>query len=376
MNKILVIDDEIGPRESLRILLKHDYEVRCVDNVDEGLSALKEMSPDVIVMDIRMPKKTGIEGLREIRQIDPHVSVIMLTGFGALETAQEALRLGANDYLKKPFDTTEMQEVIRRNVQRSQLERRRIRAIGELKDLNNQLLTEMVEKEHMALLGQTSAELVHDLRNPLTIVLGYVQLLSDQLQCAEEKLGIGYNEAAEYLDVIEKNVQRCHDLSQMWQQFGKADLSKLEPLSVKDMLNDIVIGVQPLAAAENVKIEYNSCCQNLFVNGSRPQLLRAIHNIISNAVHAVSENGSITVKCEQVEAQAMITVSDNGCGMTEEQLKKVFEPYYTTKESGKGTGLGLHITKKIIEEHEGSISFSSVVGEGTKAKISLPILTE
>src|SRR6266478_9857255 len=108
--QILIIDDEMGPRESLRMLLKPNYQVHTADNVELGLQLLQEKAPDAIVMDIRMPGINGIDGLRQIREIDPHLSVIMLTGFGALETAKEALRLGANDYIAKPFDAHEMQQ--------------------------------------------------------------------------------------------------------------------------------------------------------------------------------------------------------------------------------------------------------------------------
>src|SRR5438874_4894369 len=89
--QVLVIDDEIGPRESLRMLLKPNYQIHTAENVDNGVKLLREINPDAIVSDIRMPGASGIEGLRRIREIDPNVAVIMLTGFGALDTAQEAL---------------------------------------------------------------------------------------------------------------------------------------------------------------------------------------------------------------------------------------------------------------------------------------------
>src|SRR2546428_5037707 len=172
--QVLVIDDEIGPRESLRMLLKPNYQVHTADCVEAGIKLLKEKQPDTIVMDIRMPGMTGIEGLRQIREIDPHLSVIMLTGFGALETAKEALRLGANDYISKPFDAREMQEVIGRNVERPRIQRTTEHAAAEIKELNNRLLQELAQKERLASFGPASAEFVHDLGNPLTIVLGYV----------------------------------------------------------------------------------------------------------------------------------------------------------------------------------------------------------
>src|SRR5712691_6351676 len=138
--QVLVIDDEMGPRESLRMLLKPSYQVHTADSVETGLRLVSEKKPDAIVMDIRMPGMTGIEGLRRIRQIDPHLSVIMLTGFGALETAKEALRLGANDYISKPFDASEMQEIIGRNVERNRVHRTSEHAAAEIKELNNSLL--------------------------------------------------------------------------------------------------------------------------------------------------------------------------------------------------------------------------------------------
>src|SRR2546425_2176914 len=117
--QVLVIDDEIGPRESLRMLLKPDYQVHTADCVEAGMKLLKEKQPDAIVMDIRMPGMNGIDGLRKIREIDPHLSVIMLTGFGALETAKEAVRLGPNDYISKPFGTGQRRVLIERNDERT-----------------------------------------------------------------------------------------------------------------------------------------------------------------------------------------------------------------------------------------------------------------
>src|SRR6202047_3712421 len=206
--QVLVIDDEMGPRESLRMLLKPDYNVHTADCVDAGIKLLQEKQPDTVVMDIRMPGATGIEGLRKIREIDPHLSVIMLTGFGALETAQEALRLGASDYINKPFDAGEMRKVVGRNVERTRVQRAGERAAAEIKELNNRLLKELAQKERLASLGQASAEFVHDLGNPLTIVWGYVQLLAKKLERSEEG---GAEKAASIkeLNIIEQNVLLC-----------------------------------------------------------------------------------------------------------------------------------------------------------------------
>src|SRR5437868_9715140 len=209
---VLVIDDEMGPRESLRMLLKPNYQVHTADCVEAGINLLKEKQPDTIVMDIRMPGVSGIEGLRQIREIDPNLSVVMLTGFGALETAKEALRLGANDYISKPFDAREMREVIGRNVERTRIHRSGVNAASEIKELNNRLLKEIAQKERLASLGQASAEFVHDLGNPLTIVWGYVQLLAKKLEQSEKEDG-ATNQTAKELQIIEQSVRHCREPS-------------------------------------------------------------------------------------------------------------------------------------------------------------------
>src|ERR1700674_2190348 len=202
--QVLVIDDEMGPRESLRMLLKPNYQVHTADNVEAGLRILREKKPDAVISDIRMPGTSGIDGLRKIREIDPHVAVIMLTGFGALETAKEALRLGANDYISKPFDAREMRDVIGRNVERTRMQRTGVNASSEIKELNNRLLKELAQKERLASLGQASAEFVHDLGNPLTIVWGYVQLLAKKLEESEKTNGAA-SQTTKELNILDQN---------------------------------------------------------------------------------------------------------------------------------------------------------------------------
>ncbi len=370
---ILVIDDERGPRESLRILLKNDYQVFCADSVDWGLQMLAQNPPDAIIMDIRMPGVNGIEGLRRIRQIDPNVSVIMLTGFGTLETAQEAIRLGANDYIKKPFDATEMQDVIRRNVQRTRFERRRWRAEQKLKDLNTRLMDQLAEKEYMASLGQKSAELVHDLRNPLTAVLGYVDLLADELKRSKEKLGERWTDTADYIDMIEKSVNRCKDLAEMWLSLGKQDPQRMKTLELRELVRDVVKAIGPIAAQRGVRVVYQGDDTPCEIAADALQVTRAFQNVLSNAVEAVPEKvGSVRVACVSEGAEAVIRVEDNGCGLESEQLDRMFQPYVTTKVNG--TGLGLFITKKVIEDHHGSIELQSKTGQGTTVTIRLPRL--
>jgi signal transduction histidine kinase len=371
---ILVIDDEIGPRESLRMLLKPDYQVHTADCVEAGIKLLKEKQPDTIVMDIRMPGLTGIEGLRKIREIDPHLSVIMLTGFGALDTAKEALRLGANDYISKPFDAGEMRQVIGRNVERTRVQRASDTAAAEIKELNSRLLKELAQKERLASLGQASAEFVHDLGNPLTIVWGYVQLLAKKLEHAENG-GVVENAASiKELNIIEQNVRVCRELLNMWQSYGSVEASPRIPISVSTVVHAVIKGVSAMAAQNGVQLNATICEDPCTLLGNAVQINRAIQNVLINAVQASTDKkGLVSVDCTQKDFYVDIRIADNGSGINPDQMSKIFDPYFTTKQSKSGTGLGLYITKKVVEDHNGSIKVDSTPETGTVFTIRLPL---
>lgn len=373
--EILVIDDEVGPRESLRMLLKTDYQVRTADCVETGLKFLKEKRPDTIVMDIRMPGMSGIEGLRKIREIDPHLSVIMLTGFGALETAREALRLGANDYISKPFDAGEMRQVIERNVERTRVQRTSESAATDIKELNSRLLKELAQKERLASLGQASAEFVHDLGNPLTIVWGYVQLLAKKLEKSENS-GAPENVASvKELNIIEENVRLCRELLTMWQSYGSVEACPRKPISVSDIVRDVLKGVGPMAAQSGIELKSDVCKDPCTLQGDAIQIKRAIQNVVINALQASADKkGAVTISCVQKDFYVDIVAEDAGPGINPEQMNKIFDPYFTTKQGKSGTGLGLYITKKVVEDHNGSIKVDSMPGAGTVFTIRLPLL--
>ena len=372
--QVLVIDDEIGPRESLRMLLKPNYQVHTADCVEAGLKLLKEKQPDTIVMDIRMPGMNGIEGLRKIREIDPHLSVIMLTGFGALETAKEALRHGANDYISKPFDTGEMRDVIGRNVERTRVHRTSERAGAEIKELNNRLLKELAQKERLASLGQASAEFVHDLGNPLTIVWGYVQLLAKKLEQSENGGAARNATSIKELKIIEQNVRLCRELLTMWQSYGSAEALPHKSISVSAILQEVIKGVDAMAVQSGVKLQSDICADPCPLLGDALQIKRAIQNVIINAVQASAENkGFVRIACARKDFYVDVRIEDNGPGITPAQMNKIFDPYFTTKQAKSGTGLGLYITKKVVEDHNGSIKVESTPGTGSVFTIRLPL---
>ena len=169
-------------------------------------------------MDNRMPGRTGLEGIGDMRQVDESVSIIMLTGYGTLETACEAFRNQATDFMTKPPDTDAMLEAVAKNVALTRGKRARASVARELAELNLNLSAELNETRPLAKLGQHSDEIIHDLGNPLTILTCCVELLQSKVDEMRPEAGSQWMEALGYIQMIKKSVQHCCSLSDAWRQ--------------------------------------------------------------------------------------------------------------------------------------------------------------
>jgi signal transduction histidine kinase len=263
-------------------------------------------------------------------------------------------------------------------VERTRVHRSSEHASAEIKELNNRLLKELAQKERLASLGQASAEFVHDLGNPLTIVWGYVQLLAKKLEQSEKNNGkdaAASASSAKELGIIEQNVRLCRELLTMWQSYGSVEAAPHKPISVSEIVQEIVKGVEGMATQCDVKLSSDISSDPCTLLGDSVQITRAIQNVLINALQASSEKkGAVTVQCMQKDFYVDVQIEDNGNGIGSDQMAKIFDPYFTTKQGKSGTGLGLYITKKVVEDHNGSIKVDSTPGAGTKFTIRLPLL--
>jgi signal transduction histidine kinase len=373
---VLVIDDEIGPRESLRFLLKPDYQVLCAEGVDRGLELLRAHTPDAVILDIRMPGRNGIEGLREIRRIDPDTAVIMLTGYAALGSAQEAVRNAANDYIEKPFDAGEMRRTVHWHVTRTRLRRQRAQLAREMEQMQKRLAAEFLQKDLLAELGQASTEFVHDLRNALAIAGGSAAVLRLELggdghgrrAAAEPSL------ADEYLDMMERTLLQCREMLDSWGRLIKQEPSEIRVFSLATLVQEAVIACQPAADTARARLLCEVGTDDLEVLGDAAQLERAICNILHNAFQALPPaEGWVRVSAECQGEQAQIRVTDNGCGIPAENLAQLFKPHFTTKQARGGMGLGLFIAHRAVTVHHGTLVAASTPGQGTTMTITLPL---
>ena len=375
---VLVIDDELGPRESLRFLLNNEYNVICAENVDRGIELLRAHTPDAVILDIRMPGRNGIEGLREIRRLDAHVAVIMLTGFAALGTAQEAVRHEASDYLEKPFDATEMRRSVERHTAWTRMRRKQEQLARDVEQLRDRLVREVDQKANWAELGQASAEFVHDLRNMLTAACGTADLLRLDLQ--EQRTSAMMPVPGDLntsLDQMERAMRQSTELLDAWQRLIRNEPDRQALFHLPLFLRDAVATSQLEAQAVHARLTCEVPGGDLLVQGDPVQLARAVHNLIHNAIQALPRaDGRITVSLSREGNRAIVRVADNGCGISPENLPRIFASDFTTKRMRGGMGLGLFIARKIVEMFGGDLTAESTVGQGTTMSISLPVANE
>lgn len=382
--KVLIIDDDRGPRESLRFILKYDYEVHVAPGVREGLVLIAAHAFDAIVLDVRMPERSGIEGLDDIRRLDAEVSIIMFTGYASLEVACEAFRHQANDFVAKPPDTDLIQATVARNVAGTRARRRQRSVSRELEEINQRLLAEIAEtkavadeNKSLAALGLASDELIHDMNSPLTVLTCCVDLLQMQLHKLPRNPSQQWDEALQYIQQIKNSLAHCLRLSDLWRQIKGNTSSERTRVGLGEFLRENAGELMPMATASNVTMHLEADGLGAVVlEMDRTQLGRVVHNLVTNAVRASQERegGRVVVRGRTAGAgMCEFEVTDNGVGIPDEQREAVFQPYFSTK--GAGRGLGLAICKRIVEDHAGFLLLESRLGVGTTFTVRLPLGT-
>ncbi len=369
--RVLVIDDELGPRESMRFALSGLNIVHCVDSAAKGLAILDEQEIDVVLLDLRMPGMTGIEGLEAIRQRDRNVAVIILTGYASVDTAADAVRLGANEYLTKPFDVDTLKSKVKHHVAESRLRRLRDQAVDKLSNLNDQLRHQLIEQEGLVAMGQNTREMLHDLSNPLSVAYGYTQLMLDNVRHGVKALPA--DRMASYLARVNTGLEHCKELADLWRGIGGDQGRRRVPLV--SLLNEVIeTATSEVDSDTVVDCNFVPDADTISVWGSSLQLRRAFSNILVNALQATEKRGgAINLSLAKDDRNAIVSIADDGTGIPEDMLEHIFAPNVSTKETG--TGLGLYIVRKIIEAYNGTIQVKSTVGQGTTFCVTLPRYT-
>ncbi|WP_100406333.1 ATP-binding protein [Bacillus solitudinis] len=225
---------------------------------------------------------------------------------------------------------------------------------------------EMIQVAKLQTVSQLAASIAHEVRNPLTVVKGFLQLMQKEKNNQEKE------SMYQYLSLVLTELNRAESIISDYLNFSKPQLKKLEKVNLKHCMEDTIVLLTPLALKEGVQLSGHLKFPMLQIETDPYQFQQAIINFVKNAIEATPPGGNVTVWIEREEYKVDIIISDDGQGMTKEQLARVGNLFYTTKE--KGTGIGTMVSIGIIEAINGKVSYASVVGEGTCVRITLPIL--
>lgn len=364
--RVLFVDDEQYVLDGIKRLLR-DYrdkwEIEFALNGKEALSISRNQQVDVIISDIRMPEMSGLELLEELQADEStrNIPVVIITGFQDKTLKHQALELGAVDLLNKPVNKEDLVARIK-NV----LNLKKYRDI--ILEKNKALERQLVISQKMDLVGVMAAGAVHDISNLLSIIVGYSNLL------IEENLLDGIE--MQSMDKIRKAGEKASSLVSQILKFSRMD-ETLYNVNVGDLVSEIVSIVSTILS-EDVSILWEKPEEDIFMKTNAVKLQQVLMNLCINAVQAMSETGGfLTLLLKRTrDDMVQIDVKDTGTGMDKKTLANIYDPLFTTKEEGRGTGLGLFVVKQILDEYNGEIEVESTPGEGTVFRVYFPLFQD
>jgi two-component system, NtrC family, sensor histidine kinase HydH len=377
MFRVLLVDDEPSIRLTMGEFLKRaGYSVLIAADYDSA-AVHKAEDLDVAVIDINLPGKSGIQLLQKLCDGDAYVPVIMITGEPNLSVIPEIVRAGAYDFIAKPIIKDVLLKAVARAAEKKRLtdEKRMLeqeikRYAEELEMRVDERTAELVEthkrlvtQERIAALGRAAAEVAHEVKNPLAGLLLYSLHLKSK--------ATNFSENETYL--VDKIVDTINHLNSRVEEilgFARPVSLNLVAGNLTQMINDILELLRPQLTANKVEVRLSLGRQPAYAMVDEPSMRGALMNLILNAIEAMPKGGTLNIATDQTDETLRLEITDTGRGIGEEEAKKIFEPFYTTK--AQGLGLGMPYAKKIIDQHGGTMSLNSRPGEGTTISVTLP----
>ena len=362
-NRILVVDDESAHRRLLSTALERNgYAVVGAGDGEEALAALRHGGFDLIITDLKMPGMDGVSLLRSARALDPDLVGVLMTGQGSIDSAVEAMKAGAQDYILKPFDLTLLLQVVSRAY-----------AMREL-FLENKRLLQSVRRQAQDLetanreLEAFSYSVSHDLKGPLQAIGGFSRLLLE-----------GYGDALDpgarrYLEFIQGETRRMSEITEDLLNLAQVTGAEIrsEPLDLSAMAAGI--------AAELARRDPERRCTvdvqpGLTARGDARLLSIALENLLGNAWKFTGKrtDAHIAFGGAMEGGKYSYYVRDNGAGFDMRNARELFTPFHRQQNAAEfeGTGIGLSIVKRIIERHGGRVWADAVPGEGATFHFTL-----
>ncbi len=375
MHTILVVDDEPASVRAVARVLADEHRVLTAPSADAGLELLGAEPVALMVVDQRMPGMSGAELLARCAAWQPDIIRILLTGYTDIETLLEAINAGhVYYYLTKPWEPQELRLVVRRGLERYDVEAERRRLLAELERALARVRREAEQKGRLLTLA------THELGTPLHLLANALTFIGEA--------GVP-PPAGVWLDTAQRSIgwlgRIAAQIASGARWHGRGLQLDCRPLCVSSLLTDLQNAFPAMIEKRQLRLQVEMIDDCPSVSADRVWLARALTNLLSNAVRFTPDGGTITLALTKTPSAVCITVSDTGIGIDAQLLDEVFEPFSAASgdvqlhTSGRfefgsrGLGLGLAIAKAIIDQHGGSITVHSRKGVGSQFSVALPL---
>jgi len=382
----------------VRVIFKDDYEVLMAADGPSAIELAQKGRIDVAVLDIRMAGMSGIEVLERLKYVDPGIEVVMMTAFETTDTMRQALRLRACDYINKPFDIGTMRAAVSAAMQRRTLESEIHDNAEKLQQLLAELQNQKIEEQMSQARGDIYASIIHDINGPLTVISGFVQLMNQRIGNSTRLDLEDLEFIKDRLRTITRQVTNCIQISRRYLSFLRRQSDDGPRAGINELLTDVNHLVQVHPNLHNNQFKAQPLAENIAVRMNGTDVIQVLLNLVINALQCATKphevNLSVQVLLLPLDLTAfkdgsqdrvlnlesfdntaplvMLSVSDNGPGIPNETLPKIFEPYFSTKGERGGTGLGLNIVQRLVKAANGALHVHTEVGKGTTFKVYLP----
>jgi signal transduction histidine kinase len=367
---VLIADDQPDMLRFLKSELAPRYNVIAVTDGQQAVDKAADSSPDIILLDMMMPEKDGLQACREIRAAPAtqNVPIVLITAHVDEETKINALRAGASDFLPKPFSTTELHVRVRNLVEAHDFQRQLSRQNQALESTIEQLKdteTRLVQSEKLASLGRLSAGIIHEINNPLNFATTGLYTLRAKARHIATAQQADYNEI---LHDVEEGISRVKTIVSDLRGFTHPDMTGLEAVPVTEIVTKALRFVSH-ESRDKFTIQTH-IVEGQVIRANKNKLIQVLVNLLQNSFDALAEkpfpNGeqpSIVITSRTENGRSLLSVRDNGPGIEPQHIDKIFDPFFTTKDVGAGMGLGLSICHRILQDCDGRITVLSDPGK-------------
>ncbi|MDP2982313.1 MAG: HAMP domain-containing sensor histidine kinase [Candidatus Latescibacter sp.] len=359
---ILVIDDEEVMHDSCaQVLSRQGYSIVTAYEGEEGLKKVLTAHPDLVLFDMKLAGKNGINILRNILDIDPTIVIVVITGHATIESAVEAMKHGASDFLPKPFTPDELRLIVSRGMEKRDL----------------LLQTRKLREENWRIRENFVSIITHEMRSPLVAVEEYIEVLLAGICGRMEEKQIAV------LSRCKCRIMWLLSLVNEWLSMARIQettiFENLEEVDIRNVLFESFDLMNVQAEEKNITVTFDIPAGISPITGNSAALVLLFMNLYSNAIKYNKKFGSIAIKVYDKGDALSISISDTGIGIPQESLPFIFDEFFRVRTQGKeevstetGTGLGLAIVKRIVEVHKGYINVESTPGIGSCFTVHLP----